>query len=147
MHFREILIGGILPSILLGAGTVLMKLSLKHGISLPVFLGITGASVLGYGSIATLLGDSKQVNLTSATYAVAMGITWSTAMFCMSYGVAVFKLPVSIVAPLSNSNALIAVLLGAFVFSEWKDLNIGKVILGTILIVAGATLVSSAYEK
>ena len=50
--------------------------------------------------------------------AAAMGTTWTLAIACMAYGMGVLKLPVSIIAPLTNSNALIAVLVGAVVFLD-----------------------------
>jgi transporter family protein len=42
--------------------------------------------------------------------AVTMGTTWPLASACMACGMGVPKLPVSVIAPLTNSNALVAVL-------------------------------------
>lgn len=147
MELRTLFIGGIVPSILLGSGTVLMKLSLRSGISLPIYLVIVGGAVLCYGSIAVLLTGSKTATMAAGLYAFGMGLAWSTAIFCMSYGISVLKIPVSVIAPLTNSNALVAVLLSAIFFAEWNELNFMKVLCGTILIVAGATIVSTAFEK
>lgn len=147
MELRTLLIGGIVPAILLGSGTVLMKLSLRSGISLPIYLVIVGVAVLSYGCIATCMTDSKLITPLGGLFALGMGLTWSTAIFCMSYGISVLKIPVSVIAPLTNSNALIAVALSAIVFAEWKDLSFAKVLCGTVLIVTGATVVSSAVQK
>lgn len=147
MDLRTLLIGGVAPAILLGSGTVLMKLSLRSGISLPIYLVIVGAAILSYGCVATLLSDSQMMTPQGSLYAFAMGLTWSTAIFCMSYGISVLKLPVSVIAPLTNSNALVAVGVGAIVFAEWRDLSFVKVLCGTILIIAGATIVSTAVQK
>ena len=59
MELRTLLIGGITPSILLGSGTVLMKLSLRSGISLPVYLVIVGATVLFCGTVAVIITGAK----------------------------------------------------------------------------------------
>jgi transporter family protein len=147
MELRALLIGGVVPAILLGSGTVLMKLSLRNGISLPLYLVVVGSAVLLYGTVATFFSEAKTITASSAGFALGMGLAWSTAVFCMSYGMSVLKLPVSIIAPLTNSNALIAVALGAIVLGEWKDLNFTKVICGTIFIVVGASIVSTAVEK
>lgn len=147
MELRTLLIGGIIPSVLLGSGTVLMKLSLRSGISLPVYLVVIGATVLSYGLMAVAITGAKSLTFTGGLFALGMGLAWSTAIFCMSYGISVLKLPVSVIAPLTNSNALVAVILSAIVFAEWKDLNFMKVLCGTILIVAGASIVSIAFEK
>jgi transporter family protein len=45
-------------------------------------------------------------------------------------GFGVLKLPVSIVAPLTNSNALVAVLVGSIAFAEWRQVSIPTVIVG-----------------
>lgn len=71
-----------------------------------------------------------------------MALSWSAAIAFIAYGFGVLKLPVSIVAPLTNSNALVAVCLGAWLFGEWRHLNLPLVLAGTALICAGATLVS-----
>ncbi|TGK91524.1 hypothetical protein EHQ30_15030 [Leptospira brenneri] len=142
MEFRTLLIGGVFPALLLGMGTVIMKLSLRAGISLPIYLVCVGFSIFCYGAFFAFQSGMKEVTLSGGFFAFLMGITWSTAIYCMSYGISVLKLPVSVIAPLTNSNAIIAVILGAIVFSEWKDLNFVKVLIGTFLIVIGGVVVS-----
>ena len=147
MEFRTILIGGIIPSVFLGLGTVLMKLSLKGGISLPFYLVLVGAAVLLYGGTSLFLTNERNLTLQGGLFAFGMGLTWSTAIFCMSYSISKLNMPVSVIAPLTNSNALIAVVLSMIIFSEWRDLNISKVFVGTLFIISGATLVSMASVK
>ena len=47
-------------------------------------------------------------------------------------------------APLTNSNALVAVAIGMALFGEWRTLNMPMTLTGTLLICGGATLVSLA---
>lgn len=54
----------------------------------------------------------------------------------------VLRLPVSIIAPLTNSNILISVLVGAVSFSEWRNLDPSLVAPGTLLICAEAAVIS-----
>lgn len=144
MGLKTLLIGGIIPSILLGYGTVLMKLSLQNGISLPSYLVVVGSTVLLYGGVALSITGQNSLSLTGGFFALGMGLAWETAIFCMSYGISVMKLLLLIIAPLTNSNALVAVLVSSIVFAEWRDLNALKVLCGTIFIVVGATIVSTA---
>lgn len=146
MEGRTLFIGGILPAILLGTGTVLMKLSVRSGISLPIYLVIVGATVFGYGTVAAVMTHSKTVSASSGLFAFCMGLTWATAILCMSYGISILKLPVSVIAPLTNSNALVAVLLSALLFSELQNLSFPKVFAGTILIVVGAVVLSTSLQ-
>jgi transporter family protein len=73
-----------------------------------------------------------------------MALTWSAAIACIAYGFGALKLPVAVVAPLTNANALVAVAVGALVFGEWRFLNMPMTLGGALLICGGATLVSLA---
>ncbi len=143
MKIYGILIGGILPALLFGISTVLMKQSTKEGISTPTYLFVVGLAVTALGAIAMLFGG--HAGSTRAWWAAAgAGVTWGLAGACMTYAFTTLKLPVAVVGPLTNASALVSVLLAAWVFSEWQDLNVTKVLLGTVLICVGAGLVSSS---
>lgn len=144
MNATSLIIGGIIPAVCLGLGTVLMRASIGAGATIPTYLAVVGTTIATIGWSATLLGDGGAMNLKASLYAGMMGITWSTAIACIAYGFGVLKLPVSIVAPLTNSNGLVAVLVGAIAFAEWRQLSIPTVLVGTIMISAGATIVSLA---
>ena len=47
-------------------------------------------------------------------------------------------------APLYNMNTMVAVLIGLWAFSEWKELDMLRLLSGVVLIVIGGTLVSRA---
>jgi transporter family protein len=139
-----VLIGGIAPAVCLGLGTVLMRGSIAGGATIPLYLAVVGSTVALVGWAAIGWSGWPPTSVRGIGLAVAMGLSWSTAIACMAYGFGTLKLPVAVVAPLSNSNALVAVLVGALVFAEWRDLQIAKVICGTLLICAGATTVALA---
>ena len=54
-----------------------------------------------------------------------------------------YKTPLSILAPLYNTNTLVAVVGSLLIFSEWRDVNVVKLLMGSILIIGGAVLVST----
>jgi len=142
VNLAAIMIGGVVPSICLGLGTVLMRGSVGAGATIPAYLAAVGTTiaVIGWGSL--LLTGNAMASLKANAYAGAMGLSWSLAIACIAYGMGPLKLPVSVVAPLTNSNALVAVLVGAIVFSEWRELNMVAVGIGTLLICAGAVTIS-----
>ncbi len=137
-------IGGIIPAVFLGLGTVLMRASIGAGTTIPMYLAVVGTTIAAIGWGAVLVGPGGAVATKASLYAGLMGLTWSIAIACIAYGFGVLKLPVSVVAPMTNSNALVAVLVGAIVFSEWKSLDMAGVTTGAVLICAGATIVSLA---
>ena len=144
MKVTDILIGGIVPAICLGLGTVLMRASIGAGAAIPVYLASVGSVIavigIAWASTTGFAGSTAP----SIGFAIAMGIVWTIAISCMAYGFGTLKLPVSVVAPLTNSNAVVAVMLGALVFGEWRSLHMPQVAIGTLLICAGATCVSLA---
>lgn len=137
MTLSGFLIGGVIPAICLGLGTVFMRASLGAGASIPLYLAVVGSVVAMFGWAGGSIFAARPV-----LFAAAMGSTWTVAIACMAYGMGVLKLPVSIIAPLTNSNALVAVAVGAMAFAEWRNLNLSLVGLGTLLICAGATVIS-----
>lgn len=106
MNLAAIMIGGVVPAICLGLGTVLMRASI------PVYLASVGTiiAVIGWSSAATQ--DFAGNTMPGIGFALGMELVWTIAISCMAYGFGALKLPVSIVAPLTNSNAIVAVLLG-----------------------------------
>jgi transporter family protein len=119
-----------------------MRASLGAGASIPLYLAVVGSVVALNGWAAFIWTGPQTLAVRPVLLAGAMGMTWTIAIACMAYGMGVLKLPVSIIAPLTNSNALIAVLVGAVAFSEWRNLNLSLVAVGTLLICAGATVIS-----
>lgn len=146
MNVKSLLIGGLLPTVLLGLGTVLMKLSMREGSSVPNYLVQVGATVLCVGLLATLLGDGWISSPRAQMFAMLMGLAWATAIGSMAYAVTTLGVPVSIIAPLTNSNALVALAASALVFREWGTLNGPRALVGTLFIVLGAVVVATAKD-
>jgi len=146
MDIKAFIIGGLLPTIALGVSTVLMKMSMKAGASISVYLAEVGATVCGLGLAGLWLTGQNLGTARSAAFSVAMGIAWSVAVCAMAYGVSNLKMPVSIIAPLTNSNALIAIILSAILFREWENLDMLRVVAGAILIIIGVSVLATAQR-
>lgn len=146
MNVKSLLVGGLVPMVLLGLGTVLMKLSMRAGSSVPNYLVQVGGTVLCVGLLSTLLGGGWVSSSRAQLFAVMMGLAWATAIGAMAYSVSVLRVPVSIIAPLTNANALVALVASALVFREWSTLNGPRVLAGTLLIVLGAVVAATARD-
>jgi transporter family protein len=142
VNLAAIMIGAVVPSVCLGLGTVLMRGSVGAGATIPAYLATVGTTIAVIGWSSLLLTGSAMASLKANAYAGAMGVSWSLAIACIAYGMGPLKLPVAIVAPLTNSNALVAVFVGAIIFSEWRELNMIVVGIGALLICAGAATIS-----
>ena len=144
MDIKALLIGGLLPTVLLGMGTVLMKLSMREGASIANYLTYVGGAALFVGLVASLARGSWPSTPRAGLFAIAMGLAWSGAIGAMAYAVSTLAVPVSILSPLTNSNSVIALIASAVIFHEWSELNMPRVLTGTICIVVGAIVVSTA---
>lgn len=121
-----------------------MKLSMREGSSIANYLVSVGVSVLTVGIAGTFVGSGWVSQPRAIFFAALMGMVWAGAIGSMAYAISTLNIPLSILAPLTNANALVAVALSAVVFGEWQSLNHLKVISGTLLIVIGAGVVSTA---
>lgn len=144
MNAKSLLIGGLLPTLLLGLGTVLMKLSMREGSSVPNYLVQVGGTVLCVGLVSTLVGGGWVSSPRAQMFAVLMGLAWASAIGSMAYAISTLGVPVFIIAPLTNSNALVALAISALVFRELATLDGPRVLAGALLIVVGAGVVATA---
>jgi transporter family protein len=146
MNSNGLVIGGIIPAVCLGLGTLFVRASLGAGASIPTYLAIVGTTigVMGWSSMA-VTGHTAGLGATPAVgWAACMGIAWSLAIACIFYAMGTLKIPVSIIAPFTNSNCIVALAGGAVVFGEWQHVNGPRALLGTLLVVAGASVVAIA---
>lgn len=144
MNAKSLFIGGLLPTVLLGLGTVLVKLSMREGSSVPNYLVQVGGTVLCVGLLATALGGGWVSSPRAQMFAVLMGLAWASAIGSMAYAIGTLGVPVSIIAPLTNSKALVALAISALVFRELATLDGLRVVAGALLIVVGAVVVATA---
>ena len=139
-----LLIGGVFPAITFGVSNLFMKVAAREQISIAFYMIVTGISVIILGFVWMVVTNDRSVSLKSgvavATAAILWGIGASGAMYALRF----YHVPIGKIAPLFNANSLITVLLALWIFSEWQHINVSRLILGTLLIVVGSTLVARA---
>ena len=87
-------------------------------------------------------GDRPHLNLQSTAAGVSAGALWALGMVFSLCAIRVGA-DVARLAPIYNSNTLVAVLLGMLILHEVRDLSgIIRVLLGSALIVIGGILVT-----
>lgn len=139
-----LLLGGFLPALIYGASAIFQKISTSLGISLSAYLVATGVGIALVGVMIYFYDGSFSYSMKSGLYALVFGITWGVATGLVAYTLLNFDVPISQLVPLYNMNTLVAVLLALAIFSEWKDLEVIKLLSGAGLIVAGAVLVANS---
>jgi hypothetical protein len=145
-----IILGGIIPAIGFGLVGIFTKLSTSYGLAVPLFLIILSISAFIttiFASI-TLFGfsfsDLMPISISSHSVilAVIAGSVWSLSMLCFSYGMSKLSIPISILAPITNLNLLVSIILGILFFRENNGIITSKFIIGSALMVCGAALIA-----
>jgi drug/metabolite transporter (DMT)-like permease len=139
-----ILIGGLIPGLIFGLSNVVVKLATQKGIALPLYIIITGLAVVAVGIALLVVLPDRQISMASGTIAFSGGALWAIGMTCIVIALQKYGASISVLTPLFNMNTLVAVILGMWIFAEWRTVSVPQLLMGAALITAGATMVARA---
>ena len=139
-----LLIGGIIPALCYGAAGIFQKVSTSSGIGIGIYLVLVGIAVTAVGGGFYLVAPDRTFTAKGAIGAAMMGFFWALGAGLVAFALLRYQAPLGKLVPLYNMNTLIAVLLALWIFSEWRDVNLSKLIAGSVLIVLGGVLVARA---
>ena len=134
---------GIIAAICFGINTIIFKIAYQKGNFSPAY----GSLVFGFGILLAfvvyfLTKPSLQFEWKSTILAVVAGVIWAVGFLAVAVAISQ-KGEVAKLAPLYNANTIIAVLLGIFLLKEVPNTSqMIRVIIGAVMIIAGAVLVS-----
>ena len=143
-NYIGMILGGIIPAIIFGLGGIFVKASNQQGISFNYFTLLSGIGVIVISVLSFIVFESKVVSFKSGLNAFLVGSTWACGVLLVAVAIAKYDTPMSIISPLNCTACLFTVSLAMFVFLEWKEVNIIRLFIGTVLIIAGAMLVSTS---
>ncbi len=143
-HTLGLLLGGVLPALIFGVGTISQKASTQAGIGLGPFLLATGVGVFLVGTTVTIATVDRSFTPRSLILATGLGLAWSSGTALVTLALLKFGSPISQLTPLYNMNTLVAVPLALWIFAEWKQVHTVQLLVGSALIVIGGTLVARA---
>ncbi len=138
-----IVIGGILPAIFWGITAIFQKQSATATGS-AVYLIAFGAACALAGVIAALIWRPAPWTAEGLGFAGTSGACFAVGTGLISFTLFTYRVPVSKLAPIWSCNVLVTLAIGAVFLGEASDLNMVKLAAGTLLIISGALLVSSA---
>lgn len=138
-----LLIGGLIPACLFGIAGLFQKFSAQQNITLGAHLVAIGIGVVSVGIAICLYNMNQTFSFKAAIPSFVIGAAWGAGMFLVAIAITKYSASLAQVTPLYNMNTLVTVIAALIIFSEWKDVNMTKLILGTVMIVAGGILVST----
>ena len=145
---QDWIIYGILASLFWGSFIVSTKVATDEkyfGINsnyVPIFM-LVGIGAVFIGSLVHSGNFAMPASRLGIGFAIFAGVLWGLGMIVSIKAIAIGA-PVAKLTPIYNTNTLVAVFLGAVLLHELpSSAAMIKVIIGSILIVIGAVLVSS----
>ena len=134
---------GIIAAVCFGINTIIYKIAFQRG----NFSAAYGSLVFGGGIMLAflvyyLMNPGFGFELKSTSLAVAAGVIWAVGFLAIAIAISKGG-EVAKLAPLYNTNTIVAVFLGIMLLKEIPNPSqILRVVLGAFLIIAGAVLVS-----
>jgi len=139
-----LIIGGIIPAVLFGFSGVLTRAVPKSSIGIGLYLMVFGISIFIVGLGFYFAIPDKSITSRAAVISFFSGFVWAIGGGMVFIGLNQLGMPLGKLVPLYNMNTLVAVLLGLWIFAEWKQVKVPQLLLGSILVVVGGTLVAKA---
>lgn len=139
-----IIIGGLIPALLFGTGNFLLKVSNAEGIGIAPLLASGGAGFIAAALCVFAFLPDTALSIRSSASAFGFGFFMGIGTALVSIAIVKYGTPLSILTPLFNMNTLVAVLLALWIYAEWKQVHIPKLLIGSVLIIIGGTFVARA---
>lgn len=144
IRWTPLLIGGFIPALLYGVAGVFQKSSARSGGTVSLYLIGFGLATFLVGWLFRWLLAEPGGSTNSFLFALAGGATFAIGAGLISLAILRFDAAIAQLSPLYNTNVLITVSLGLAIFAEAQNLNVAKLLLGSLLVIAGGLLVSQA---
>ncbi len=134
---------GIIAAICFGVNTVIFKIAMQKGNLNPAYSSL----IFGIGTILVFLTyyftkPALQFEWKSTSLTVIAGVIWAVGFLAIAIALA-NKGNVSQLAPIYNTNTIVAVILGIILLKEIPNASqMARIIVGALMIVGGAVLVS-----
>ena len=114
------------------------------GAGSSAYLIAFGLTLAVAGGISALIWRPAPWTAEGFGFAAIAGLCFALGAGLISFALFAYGVPVSKLAPIWSCNVLVTLAIGAVFLGEAAELNILKLVAGTLLIISGALLVSSA---
>lgn len=142
--YAPLIIGGLIPAVLYGLAGVFQKWSARAGGSAATYLIGFGLATVIVGVLYRMVLSEGPAPITSLGFALLGGLVFGVGAGLISFAIIRFDAAISQLSPLYNLNILVTVLLGLLIFSEFSQLQVSRLIAGTLMILVGGWVVSGA---
>ena len=139
-----LIVGGVIPAVLYGITGIFQKLSARDGGSAAMYLVCFGATTTLAGILFHFLQPEGIGSSRSIGWALVAGVTFAAGAGLISVALIKYQAAISQLSPLYNMNVLITVAVGLWLLAEYRQVQLGPLLVGSVLIAIGAVLVANA---
>jgi drug/metabolite transporter (DMT)-like permease len=137
-------IGGLIPALFYGTAGVVQKANVRAGGTVATYLmGFGLATLLGGLIFQQILGEGPSTPR-AWLFAGIAGLSFAAGAGLISFAIIRYEASIAQLSPLYNMNVLVTVGMGLLIFSEFANLNVPRLLIGTITIILGGWLVLGA---
>ena len=142
--YTPLIIGGLIPALLYGLAGVFQKLSALKGGNVSIYLIGFGLATVITGVVYRIVLSDGSSPTPSIVFALLGGLVFGVGAGLISLAIIRYDAAISQLSPLYNLNILVTVLLGLIIFSEFRDVQVPRLLAGASLFLVGGWLVSGA---
>ena len=145
-HTIGLIIGGLCPAVFFALTGVFARLSGQSSISIGGYVLAAGIGVTIVGLVVMFI-EPRVIEFPAANssrsliHASLAGLTWGLGTCLLIFAIVKYDSPLAQLAPLYNTNTLLAVLFGLIILGEWRLISVPKVLLAAILIMLADYLI------
>lgn len=137
-------VGGLLPAFGFGFAAVFQKAASLEGVQVGTYSFYVGVVLALSGLIMRQVFGETGWALSGLGLAGLGGLGMALGTGGLSYAIVKLDAPVSMIAPITVISTLITVVTGFLVFKEYEGVAAVRLMMGAVLVVAGAALVASS---
>ena len=139
-----LIVGGLIPALLYGFGGVFQKWSAREGGNVSSYLIAFGLATAIIGIVYRIAMADGPVPTRSIAFAFLAGTVFGVGAGLVSLVIIRYNAAISQLSPLYNLNVLVTVLFGLLIFSEFRDVQVPRLLVGASVILMGGWLVAGA---
>ena len=139
-----IIIGGLIPALTFSVTNLAIKGATNLGIGARWDMLLVGLGSASVGLVFPHRPPCRPPSVPAGRPGVLGRVALGLGIGCVLFAMNRFGASLSVLTPLFNVNTLFTVLLALWIFAEWKQVHVPRLLLGSMLIVAGGGFVSRA---
>jgi uncharacterized membrane protein len=136
----------VVPAVCFGLSGAAQKAATKAGVGTGPFLVIVGLVVAAAGAAVTVAERDTTLTLAGGAYAAVFGVLWATAVGAIALALVRYGGQISQLAPIYNTNTLVAVAVGLIALGEWQSVQPIRLFLASALVIGGGAIAATAAK-